>query len=87
MLPSLAYAMPRPSGVQQSGASNRTEAMVRRDVHPGRVQTMSESRLSVNAINQPSGDSDAPPPSASFVGVPPSIDTIQIDTVPPTSER
>jgi hypothetical protein len=68
-------------GVQQSSVSNCTEAMVRRDVHPGRAQTMSESRLSVNAINPPSADSDAPPPSASFVGVPPSIDTIQRDTV------
>ena len=47
---------------------------------------MSDVRLSANAIDAPSGDTDALPPSASFVGVPPSIGTIQIDTVPPTSE-
>ena len=47
---------------------------------------MSDGRLSANAIDPPSGDTDALPPSASYVVVPPSIGTIQIDTVPPTIE-
>ena len=40
----------------------------------------------VNAIDPPSGETATLVPSVSFVGVPPSIGTIQIDTVPPTSE-
>jgi hypothetical protein len=48
---------------------------------------MSDARLSVNAIDRPSGDTDAPPPSASFVGGPPSSGTVQVATVPATSER
>ena len=69
-----------------AAVSNCAEPMVRREVHPGSAQTMSDARLSVNAIDAPSGDTDALAPSASFVGVPPSIGTIQIATVPPTSE-
>ena len=40
----------------------------------------------MKAIDPPSGDTAAPEPSASFVGEPPSIATIQIDTVPPAIE-
>src|SRR6185436_4435484 len=40
----------------------------------------------VKAIDPPSGDTATLVPSASFVGEPPSIATIQIDTVPPASE-
>ena len=70
--------------IEQGGADPRGEE------HPGRLQTRSEERPSaacaVKAIDPPSGETATLPPSVSFVGVPPSIGTIQMDTVPPTSE-
>ena len=68
-------------------ASNTAGPIVRGDVHPGRLQTMSDppsGPSAVNAIDAPSGETTTLAPSASFVGVPPSIGTIQIDTVPPS---
>ena len=64
--------------------------IARGEVQPGRSQTTSDERPSgacaVKAIDPPSGETATLAPSVSFVGVPPSIGTIQIDTVPPAIE-
>ena len=70
--------------------SNCAGPIVLGELHPGRLQTRSvgtpPAACAVKAIDPPSGDTATLKPSVSFVGEPPSIDTIQIDTVPP-SER